>query len=56
VGRDEYGKLHSVYVSAQTGAGLELLRDALSETLLGTAHDEIDAPGDTPPQNTALSA
>ncbi|HEY9098226.1 MAG TPA: GTPase HflX [Thiobacillus sp.] len=33
VGRDEYGKLLSVYVSAQTGAGLELLRDALSEIL-----------------------
>ncbi|AAZ96555.1 GTP-binding protein HflX [Thiobacillus denitrificans ATCC 25259] len=34
VGRDEYDRLQSVYVSAQTGAGLELLRDALSETLL----------------------
>jgi GTPase len=34
VGRDEYGKLQSVYVSAQTGAGLELLRDALSEILV----------------------
>lgn len=31
--RDEYGKLQSVYVSAQTGAGLELLRGALSEML-----------------------
>ena len=48
VGRDEYGKLQSVYVSAQTGAGLELLREALSE-LLGAdrvqnetaAHDEM---------------
>ncbi|MDP2030338.1 MAG: GTPase HflX [Thiobacillus sp.] len=35
VGRDEYGKLQSVYVSAQTGAGLELLRAALSEILAG---------------------
>ncbi|MEW6591325.1 MAG: GTPase HflX, partial [Pseudomonadota bacterium] len=34
VGRDEYGKLQSVYVSAQSGAGLELLREALSEILL----------------------
>jgi len=34
LGRDEYGKLLSVYVSAQTGAGLELLRDALSEILV----------------------
>ncbi len=33
--RDEYGKLAGVYVSAQTGAGLELLRGALSE-ILGT--------------------
>ena len=32
--RDEYGKLQSVYVSARSGAGLELLRDALSEMLL----------------------
>ena len=31
--RDEYGKLQSVYVSAQTGAGLDLLREALSEML-----------------------
>ncbi|NDP47401.1 MAG: GTPase HflX [Sulfuriferula multivorans] len=34
LGRDEYGKLQSVYVSAQTGAGLELLREALSEILV----------------------
>lgn len=45
VGRDEYGKLHSVYVSAQTGAGLELLRDALSEILASECdRDDIDAP------------
>jgi GTPase len=31
--RDEYGKLRSVYASAKTGAGLELLREALSEIL-----------------------
>lgn len=37
VARDEYGKLQSVYVSAKTGAGLELLRDALSEILAGAA-------------------
>ncbi|MCA1925567.1 MAG: GTPase HflX [Thiobacillus sp.] len=34
IARDEYGKLQSVYVSARSGAGLELLRDALSEILL----------------------
>ncbi len=33
VARDEYAKLASVYVSARTGAGLELLRGALSEIL-----------------------
>ncbi|HMM46482.1 MAG TPA: GTPase HflX [Thiobacillaceae bacterium] len=33
VGRDEYGRLQSVYVSARTGAGIELLREALSEIL-----------------------
>jgi GTP-binding protein HflX len=47
VGRDEYGKLHSVYVSAQTGAGLELLREALSEILRANhIQDEAGAPGD----------
>ncbi|MDP1926025.1 MAG: GTPase HflX [Thiobacillus sp.] len=48
VGRDEYGKLQNVYVSAQTGAGLELLRDALSEMLAANCvRDEIAAPDET---------
>ena len=61
VGRDEYGKLQSVYVSAQTGAGLELLREALAEILLaGRAQSEAgrDAPGaadDISPITTVLS-
>ena len=56
VGRDEYGKLQSVYVSAQTGAGLELLRDALSEILLtGRVHDEAGGSDDTSPQSTVFS-
>jgi GTPase len=61
VGRDEYGKLQSVYVSAQTGAGLELLREALAEILLaGRAQSEAgrDAPGaadDTSPITTVHS-
>jgi len=61
VGRDEYGKLQSVYVSAQTGAGLELLREALAEILLaGRAQSEAgrDAAGaadDNSPITTALS-
>jgi len=57
VGRDEYGKLQSVYVSAQTGAGLELLRDALSEILLAErARDESGAPHEDTSQSTALSS
>lgn len=54
VGRDEYGRLQSVYLSAQTGAGLELLREALAEILLasraqvearqGTAVDDTSSP------------
>ncbi len=61
VGRDEYGRLQSVYVSARTGAGLELLREALSELLLaGSAQVEADredsgAADDTSPQNTVHS-
>jgi GTP-binding protein HflX len=52
VGRDEYGKLQSVYVSAQTGAGLELLRDALSEILLANrVQDEAGAPDEPSPQS-----
>ncbi len=54
-GRDEYGRLQSVYVSAQTGAGLELLRDALSEILLaGRVQEEAGAPD--PASSQPLSA
>ena len=49
--RDEYGKLQAVYVSARTGAGLDLLRAALAEILSGlrvstepTLHDEFPSP------------
>ncbi|MGE5320059.1 MAG: GTPase HflX [Hyphomicrobiaceae bacterium] len=57
VGRDEYGKLQSVYVSAQTGAGLELLRDALSEILLAErARDDAGASQEHTSRPTALSA
>jgi GTP-binding protein HflX len=56
VGRDEYGKLQSVYVSAQTGAGLELLREALAEILLASrVQYEAGAPDGTSPQTTARS-
>lgn len=57
VGRDEYGKLQSVYVSAQSGAGLELLRDALSEILVAErARGEVGASDENASQPTALSA
>ncbi|MDP3584573.1 MAG: GTPase HflX [Thiobacillus sp.] len=56
VGRDEYGKLHGVYVSAQTGAGLELLREALSEILLaGQSHLEVGAPDEVSLQPSVFS-
>ncbi len=61
VGRDEYGRLQSVYISAQTGAGLELLREALSEILLAgraqveASRDEAGDADDTSPQTTVHS-
>ena len=55
VGRDEYGKLQSVYVSAQTGAGLELLREALSEILLARrVQAECDQAKAGAPDGTSL--
>ena len=43
VQRDEYGKIVRVFLSARTGEGLGLLREALAEA----AHDAAtDAPGD----------
>ncbi len=56
VGRDEYGKLHGVYVSAQTGAGLELLREALSEILLaGRTHLDVGASDEVSLQPSVFS-
>jgi GTPase len=61
VGRDEYGKLQSVYVSARTGAGLELLREALSEILLASrvqveaGQNEAGPPSDNPLQPIDLT-
>jgi len=57
VGRDEYGKLLSVYVSAKTGAGLELLRGALSENLSSVhSADPMTAPDAAPSQPSVLSS
>jgi GTP-binding protein HflX len=56
LGRDEYGKLHSVYVSAQTGAGLELLREALSEILRASrVQDDAGAADEPSSQPTVFS-
>ena len=56
IGRDEYGKLRSVYVSARTGAGLELLREALSETLSSPrSTDQTTAPDAAPSQQSIAS-
>ncbi|MFN3750422.1 MAG: GTPase HflX [Thiobacillus sp.] len=55
VGRDEYGKLQSVYVSAQTGAGLELLREALSEILReGRLPAQVDHSDASPTHTTDI--
>ena len=57
VDRDEYGRLRSVYVSAQSGAGLDLLRDALTEILAnGCTWNKAGISDEDIPQPTALSA
>lgn len=56
VSRDEYGKLHAVYVSAMTGAGLELLRSALAEILSSLRPPEVPTLNDTPPSQHSVSA
>ncbi|WP_332673732.1 ribosome rescue GTPase HflX [Aromatoleum sp.] len=47
--RDEYGKIVRVFLSARTGGGLELLRDALAETAREAA--VADDPDGSPPQS-----
>jgi len=39
VTRDEYGKIAAVWLSARTGAGVSLLRDALGEFVTNPLHD-----------------
>jgi GTP-binding protein HflX len=57
VGHDEYGKIQAVYVSARTGAGLELLRDALAEMLAGRASPEaLGATDKSAPPTSAHTA
>jgi GTP-binding protein HflX len=49
--RDEKGKPRRVWVSAKTGAGLDLLQEAISELLAGTMVSETL---ELPPQNARL--
>lgn len=47
--RDEYDKIRRVFISAQTGAGLDLLRSTLSEVALGDfalARNGVEMPGE----------
>jgi GTP-binding protein HflX len=39
VARDEYGKIAAVWLSAKTGAGVELLREALAEFARDQRHE-----------------
>jgi GTPase len=38
--RDEYGRIHRVFVSAQNGVGLDLLRQAISEFAMANAEEQ----------------
>ena len=40
--RDEYDKIRRVFISAQTGAGLDLLRDAVAEYAKASAIARLD--------------
>ncbi|HEY8606386.1 MAG TPA: GTPase HflX [Noviherbaspirillum sp.] len=42
VEHDEYDKIRRVFISAQTGAGLDLLRDAIADFAKGSATAEFD--------------
>lgn len=56
VNRDEYGKLQAVYVSARTGAGLNLLRASLVEILSGMRAPHAPPLDDTLPSHSYVSA
>lgn len=43
IARDEYGKIATIHVSARTGEGMELIRQALAEHYADTSHQESDA-------------
>ncbi|MCK0506819.1 ribosome rescue GTPase HflX [Aromatoleum anaerobium] len=48
VNRDEYGKIDRVFLSARTGEGLSLLRDALAEAARASAAAPEDPAGSSP--------
>ena len=56
VNRDEYGKLQAVYVSARTGAGLNMLRVSLVEILSGMRTSHASPLDDTLPSHSYVSA
>jgi GTPase len=63
VERDEYDKIRRVFISAQTGAGIDLLREAIGEFAVGEhamqagaqqSSDEEDVRFSAPDQHTNL--
>ncbi len=44
VERDEYGKIHAVWVSAREGTGLDLIKSALEEAAAGAASKAVARP------------
>lgn len=56
VQRDEYGKLQAVYVSARTGAGLNLLRASLVEILSAMRVPHAVTTDETLPSHSFVSA
>jgi GTP-binding protein HflX len=45
---DEYGRIHRVFVSAKTGAGLDLLRQAIADSLRSSIEARRGARSETP--------
>ena len=56
VARDEYGKIAAVWLSARTGAGIDLLRAALGEFANASLNDRAGALRSTPDTDAQLDA
>lgn len=56
--RDEYGKIQRVLVSARTGAGMDLLRQAVTEYALKAKglHRQPDMPGEEKPSRAKIQS